>query len=57
MLDLSKRTVVVTGATGNLGHAVVRAFIERGAHVAAPVRDHAKALELRTSATLPGLAA
>ena len=49
MLDLSRRASVVTGATGNLGHAVVRAFIERGAHVAAPVRDEAKAAELRTS--------
>jgi NAD(P)-dependent dehydrogenase (short-subunit alcohol dehydrogenase family) len=49
VLDLSKRAAVVTGATGNLGHAVVRVFIERGAHVAAPVRDEAKAAELRTS--------
>ncbi len=49
MLDLSKRAAVVTGATGNLGHTVVRAFIERGAHVAAPVRDEAKAAELRAS--------
>ncbi len=49
MLDLSKRAAVVTGATGNLGHTVVRALIERGAHVAAPVRDEAKAAELRTS--------
>ena len=49
MLDLSARAAVVTGATGNLGHAVVRAFLERGAHVAAPVRDEAKAGELRTA--------
>ncbi len=49
MLDLSRRAAVVTGATGNLGHAVVRAFIERGAHVAAPVRDQAKSLELRAA--------
>jgi NAD(P)-dependent dehydrogenase (short-subunit alcohol dehydrogenase family) len=49
VLDLSKRAAVVTGATGNLGHAVVRAFIERGAHVAAPVRDEAKAAQLRAS--------
>ena len=47
MLDLSARAAVVTGATGNLGHAVVRAFLERGAHVAIPVRDDAKAKELR----------
>ena len=49
MPDLSARSVVVTGATGNLGHAVVRMFIESGAHVAAPVRDTAKAEELRSS--------
>ena len=47
MLDLSARAAVVTGATGNLGHAVVRAFLERGAHVAIPVRDQAKEQELR----------
>lgn len=39
----------MTGATGNLGHAVVRAFLERGAHVAVPFRDHAKEQELRTA--------
>jgi NAD(P)-dependent dehydrogenase (short-subunit alcohol dehydrogenase family) len=49
VLELSSRAAVVTGATGNLGHAVVRAFLERGAHVAAPVRDESKALELRTA--------
>ena len=49
MLDLSARAAVVTGATGNLGHTVVRAFLERGAHVAAPVRDEAKAGELRAA--------
>lgn len=49
MPDLSARAAVVTGATGNLGHAVVRAFLECGAHVAAPVRDAAKASELRTA--------
>ncbi len=49
MLDFSKRAVIVTGATGNLGHTVVRAFLERDAHVAAPVRDMAKAEELRSS--------
>ena len=49
MLDLSKRAAVVTGATGNLGHAVVRAVLERGAHVAVPFRDHAKEQELRTA--------
>ncbi len=41
--------MVVTGATGNLGHAVVRAYLEAGAHVAIPVRDASKADELRAS--------
>ena len=41
--------MVVTGATGNLGHAVVRAYLEAGAHVAIPIRDAAKAEELRSS--------
>lgn len=49
MLDLSARAAVVTGATGNLGHAVVRAFLERGAHVAVPFRDPAKERELRSA--------
>lgn len=49
MLDLSARAAVVTGATGNLGHVVVRAFLERGAHVAAPVRDQARGDELRAA--------
>ena len=39
--------MVVTGATGNLGQAVVRAYLEAGAHVAIPVRDAAKADALR----------
>ena len=49
MLDLSARSAVVTGATGNLGPAVIRALITQGAHVAAPVRDAAKGAELRAS--------
>jgi NAD(P)-dependent dehydrogenase (short-subunit alcohol dehydrogenase family) len=49
VIDLSSRAAMITGATGNLGHAVVRAFLERGAHVAAPVRDESKATELRTA--------
>ncbi|HKW77856.1 MAG TPA: SDR family NAD(P)-dependent oxidoreductase [Candidatus Limnocylindria bacterium] len=49
MLDLSSRAAVVTGATGSLGHAVVRMLLERGAHVAAPVRDASKGDELRAS--------
>ena len=33
-MDFSNVTVVVTGAAGNLGRAVVRAFADRGANVA-----------------------
>ena len=47
MPDFERRSVVVTGATGNLGHAVVRAYLEAGAHVAMPARDLAKANALR----------
>ena len=47
MLDFERRSVVVTGATGNLGHAVVRAYLEAGAHVAIVARDSAKANALR----------
>jgi NAD(P)-dependent dehydrogenase (short-subunit alcohol dehydrogenase family) len=47
MPDFERRSVVVTGATGNLGHVVVRAYLEAGAHVAAPVRDAAKGRALR----------
>lgn len=49
MPDLSARSVVVTGASGNLGHAVVRAFLQSGAHVAIPLRELAKADELRST--------
>lgn len=41
------RAVVVTGGTGILGEAVVRRYLEAGAHVAAPVRDRAKGGALR----------
>ncbi|MGH2471330.1 MAG: SDR family NAD(P)-dependent oxidoreductase [Candidatus Limnocylindria bacterium] len=54
MFDLSKRAVVLTGATGNIGPAVVRCYLEQGAHVAIPVRDEAKGAALRDS--LGGLA-
>jgi NAD(P)-dependent dehydrogenase (short-subunit alcohol dehydrogenase family) len=47
MPDFERRSVVVTGATGNLGHAVVRAYLEAGAHVAIVARDTAKANLLR----------
>ncbi len=49
MPDFERRCVVVTGATGNLGHAVVRAYLQAGAHVAIPARDPAKAAALRES--------
>lgn len=42
MPGFERRSVVVTGATGNLGFAVVRAYLEAGAHVAIPVRDAVK---------------
>ena len=47
MPGFERRCVVVTGATGNLGHAVVRAYLEAGAHVAIPVRDAVKGAALR----------
>src|ERR1700716_1834174 len=49
MFDLSKRAVVLTGATGNIGPTVLRAYLEQGAHVAVPVRDEAKGAALRNS--------
>jgi NAD(P)-dependent dehydrogenase (short-subunit alcohol dehydrogenase family) len=49
MPDFERRSVVVTGATGNLGHAVVRAYLDAGAHVAIPVREMAKAEALRAA--------
>lgn len=54
MFDLSKRAVILTGATGNIGPTVLRAYLEQGAHVAIPVRDEAKGAALRDS--LGGLA-
>jgi NAD(P)-dependent dehydrogenase (short-subunit alcohol dehydrogenase family) len=49
MFDLSKRAVVLTGATGNVGPTVLRAYLTQGAHVAIPVRDDAKGSALRDS--------
>jgi NAD(P)-dependent dehydrogenase (short-subunit alcohol dehydrogenase family) len=49
MFDLSKRAVVVTGATGNIGPAVARAYLAHGAHVAIAVRDPAKGASLATA--------
>src|SRR2546428_4316329 len=47
MFDLTKRAVVLTGATGNIGPAVIRAYLEQGAHVAIAVRDPAKGAALK----------
>jgi NAD(P)-dependent dehydrogenase (short-subunit alcohol dehydrogenase family) len=48
-MDLSSHAAVITGATGNLGAAVLRAYLTRGTHVAAAVRDAAKGDALRTA--------
>jgi NAD(P)-dependent dehydrogenase (short-subunit alcohol dehydrogenase family) len=47
MPSLNDQTVVVAGATGNLGPFVVRALLERGASVAAPSRSQEKLDGLR----------
>jgi len=47
MFDLTKRAVVLTGATGNIGPAVVRAYLAQGAHVAIAVRDAARGAALK----------
>lgn len=49
MLDISSHAAVVTGATGNLGTAVLRAYLTRGTHVAAAVRDAGKGDALRAT--------
>jgi NAD(P)-dependent dehydrogenase (short-subunit alcohol dehydrogenase family) len=49
VLDLSSHAAVITGATGNLGAAVVRAYLTRGTHVAAAVRNVAKGEALKSS--------
>jgi NAD(P)-dependent dehydrogenase (short-subunit alcohol dehydrogenase family) len=49
VLDISSHAAVITGATGNLGAAVVRAYLTRGTHVAAAVRDAAKGELLRAA--------
>jgi NAD(P)-dependent dehydrogenase (short-subunit alcohol dehydrogenase family) len=48
-MDLSSHAAVITGATGNLGAAVLRAYLTRGTHVAAAVRDAAKGDALRSA--------
>src|SRR5262245_47092482 len=47
-MSFNGRSVVVTGATGELGGSVIRSYLEAGAHVAAIARDHAKSEALRT---------
>lgn len=49
MEGLSSHAAVITGATGNLGAAVLRAYLTRGTHVAAVVRDAAKGAALRST--------
>ena len=49
MLDLSSHAAVITGATGNLGAAVLRAYLTHGTRVAAVVRDAAKGAALRSA--------
>jgi NAD(P)-dependent dehydrogenase (short-subunit alcohol dehydrogenase family) len=46
---LSSHAAVITGATGNLGAAVLRAYLTRGTHVAAVVRDAAMGAALRSA--------
>jgi NAD(P)-dependent dehydrogenase (short-subunit alcohol dehydrogenase family) len=45
--SLNDQTIVVAGATGNVGPFVVRALLERGASVAAPSRSEEKLRGLR----------
>jgi NAD(P)-dependent dehydrogenase (short-subunit alcohol dehydrogenase family) len=47
MRSLSDRTVVVAGATGNVGPFVTRALLQRGARVAVPSRSEERLRALR----------
>ncbi|GAC1461621.1 MAG: SDR family NAD(P)-dependent oxidoreductase [Candidatus Limnocylindrales bacterium] len=49
MFDLERRSAVVTGGTGNLGPAVVAAYLEANAHVCVAVRDAAKGAALQAA--------
>ena len=46
MTDLSDRVVMVTGASGNLGQAVARAFLSAGARLALAERAGDRLAEL-----------
>jgi NAD(P)-dependent dehydrogenase (short-subunit alcohol dehydrogenase family) len=46
MADFSNQVVIVTGGTGNLGRAIVRAFSAAGAHVVAPDRNEGQSAQL-----------
>lgn len=46
-MELEGRAAMVTGATGELGRAVVRRYLDAGVHVAIPVRDITRGDALR----------
>jgi len=46
MFDFSDQVVLVTGGTGNLGSAVVSAYVEAGARLAAPERKSGRIREM-----------
>ncbi len=51
---LMKKTILITGATGGIGGAAVRFFLQHGWHVIAPVRSLSK-LEAQELMKLPGV--
>jgi NAD(P)-dependent dehydrogenase (short-subunit alcohol dehydrogenase family) len=55
MHSLTDKTMIVAGATGNVGPFVVRALLARGATVGVPSRSPAKLEELRAEVDGPGL--
>lgn len=48
-VSLQGQVAIITGGTGGLGPAVLRAFLEAGAQVVAPVRERARLEALRPS--------